>query len=49
MIFTSHQRNKGDNRNYSSHFSVIFEITSKFLIDFLRLVFGRVGVDGVTW
>ena len=48
MIFIFHQRNKGDNRNYCNHFSVIFETTSKLLIDFLRLVFGKVGADGVT-
>ena len=48
MIFISHLRNKGSNRHYCSHFSMIFEITSKFPIVILRLVFGKVWVDGVT-
>ena len=30
MIFTFHQKNKGGNRDYCSHFSVIPETTSKF-------------------
>ena len=48
MIFFSHERNKGGDRDYCSHFSVIFETTSKFPILFLRLVFGKKGIDGVT-
>ena len=48
MIFISFQRNKEGNRDYYSHFSVIFETTSKFPIVFLRLIFGKAGVDGVT-
>ena len=35
------------NRDYLSHFSLIFETTRKLPIVFLRLVFGKVGVDGV--
>ena len=42
MIFISLQRNKGGNRDYCSHFPVIFEI-SKFLIVFVQLVFGVTG------
>ena len=48
MIFISHQRNKGCNRDYCRHFSVIFKATSKFPIVFLRLIFEKVGVDRVT-
>ena len=48
MIFNSYQRNKGGNEDYCSHFSLIFETASKFPIAFLRLVFGKAGVDGVT-
>ena len=47
MIFISHQRNKGGNKDYCSHFSAISE-TAKFPIVFLRLVFGKVRVDGFT-
>ena len=35
------------NRDYLSHFSLIFETTRKLPIVFLRLVFGKVGVDRV--
>ena len=48
FIFISHQRHKGGNRDYCRHFSVIFEITGKFFIVFLRLILGIKGVDGVT-
>ena len=48
MIFISHQRDKGGNRDYYNHFSVNFETTGKFLIVFVRLVLGKAGVDGVT-
>ena len=47
MIFNSHQRNKGGNKDYCNHFSLIFETASKFPIAFLRLVFEKAGVDGV--
>ena len=48
MIFVSHQRNKGGKRDYCIHFYVIFETASKFQLFFIRLVFGKLGVDGVT-
>ena len=48
MIFISHQRHKGGNRDYCSHFSVIFETTTKFPIVFGRLILGKVGVEGFT-
>ena len=48
MISISHQGCKGENRNCCSHFSVTFETTSKFLIVFVRLILGKVGVDGFT-
>ena len=48
MVFTSHQRYKGGNRDYCSHFSLIFETASKFLIFFVRLILAKVGVDGFT-
>ena len=47
-IFISHQNYEGRNRGYCSHFSVIFEITNKFLILFVRMILGKVEVDGVT-
>ena len=28
---------------------MIFETTSKFLIAFVRLILGKVGLNGVTW
>ena len=48
MISFSHQGYKGANRDYCSHFSVTFETTGKFLIVFVRLILGTVGVDGFT-
>ena len=42
MIFVSHQRHKRRIRDYFDHFSVIFEILSKFLIVFVRLILGKV-------
>ena len=48
MIFVSCQRYKGRNRDYSSHFSVIFDTASKFPIVFVRLIWGKVGVDRLT-
>ena len=44
-ICNSYRRYKGGNRNYCSHFSVIFETTSKFLIVFVKFILGKVGVD----
>ena len=46
MIFISHQKYKGGNRDYCSHFSVTYETTSKFLIVFVRLILRKVVVDG---
>ena len=48
MIFISHQRCKGGNRDYCSHFSVTFETIRKFLIVFERLIRGNRRVDGFT-
>ena len=48
MIPISHQRYKGGNRDYCSHFSVTFQTTGKFLIVFVRLILGKMGVDGFT-
>ena len=48
MTFISHQRCKGRNRDYCSHFSVMFKTTAKFLIAFVRLILGKAGADGVT-
>ena len=39
---------KGGKRDYSSNFSVIFEITCKFLIVFVRLILEKVETDGFT-
>ena len=38
----------GGNRDYYSHILVIFERTGKFVIVFVRLILGKVGVDGFT-
>ena len=46
VIFISHQGYKGGNRDYCSHFSATFETTGKFLTVFVRLILGKVGVDG---
>ena len=35
----------GGNRDYYDHIFVIFEITGKFVIVFVRLILGKVGVD----
>ena len=48
MISISHQDYKDGNTDYCSHFSVAFETTGKFLIVFVRLILGKVGVDGFT-
>ena len=48
MISISHQGYNGENRDYCSHFSVTFETTGKFLIVFVRLILGKVGVDRFT-
>ena len=41
-LFISDQRYKGGNRDYCSHFSLIFETTNKFPIVLLRYLFGKV-------
>ena len=38
----------GGNRDYCSHISVTVETTGKFVIVFVRLILGKVGVDGFT-
>ena len=48
MISNSYQRYTSVNRNSCCHFSVIFETTSKFLIVLVRLLLGKVWVDGLT-
>ena len=42
MIFTFHQKNKGGNRDYCSHFSVIPETTSKSPF-FFKIVIWKCG------
>ena len=48
MTSISHKGYKGGNKDYCSHFSVTFETTGEFLIVFVRLILGKVGVDGLT-
>ena len=48
MTVTSHQRYKSENRDHCSHFKVTFEKTGKFLIVFVRLKLGKVGVNRAT-
>ena len=48
IIFISHQRYKVGNRDYCSHFSVTFETKGKYIIVFVRLIFRKRGVVGVT-
>ena len=48
MIFISPQRNKGGNGDYCSHFSVTLETPGKFIIVFISLILGKIGIDGVT-
>ena len=38
----------GGNRGYCSLISVTFETTGKFVIVFVRLIWRKVGVDGLT-
>ena len=47
MIFISPQRNKGGNGDYCSHFSVTLETPGKFIIVFISLILGKIGIDGV--
>ena len=56
MIFMSDQRSKYGNRDYLNGIqiqfqngnSVTFEAIGNFLVVFVRLILGKVGVDGVT-
>ena len=43
VISISHQGYNGKNRDYCSHFSVIFETTGKFLIVFCKTDIGKSG------
>ena len=38
----------GGDRDYYRHISVTFETTGKFVIVFVRLILGEVGVSGFT-
>ena len=38
----------GGNRDYYNHILVTFETTGKFVIVFVRLILGKVGVDVFT-
>ena len=49
MIPISHQRYKGGNRDYCSHFSVTFEMTGKFLIVFCKIDIGKSGGWSIYW
>ena len=46
MICNWYSRYKCGNWDYCSHFTVIFKITNKFLIVFVRLILGKVEFDG---
>ena len=46
IISIPYEAYKGGNRDYCSHFSMTFETTGKFLIVFVRLILGKVGVEG---
>ena len=48
IISICYESYKGGNRNCSSHFVVAFETTVKFLTVLVRLILGKVGVDGFT-
>ena len=48
MIGNSTQSCKGESRFYCSHFLVIFERTSKFVIVFVKLIMGKVRVEVFT-
>ena len=40
-MITSHQRHMEGKRDYCSHFSMTFETTGSFLIDFVRYILGK--------
>ena len=48
IVFIPYEGYKGGNRDYCSYFSVTFKITRKFLIVFVRLILGKVGIGGFT-
>ena len=48
IIFIPHEGFKGGNRDQCNHFSVTLQTTGKFLIVFVRLILGKIGVDGFT-
>ena len=48
IISVPYEGYKGGKRDYCTHFSVMFEITGKFLIVFVRLILEKVGVGGFT-
>ena len=48
IIFMSHQRYMDGNRGYCGYYSLTFETTGKFLIDFVKWILGKVSVEGVT-
>ena len=47
-LYYHHFNLNGGNRDYCNPISVTFETTRKFLIVFVRLVLGKVQVDGFT-
>ena len=46
IISIPYEGYKDENKNYCSNFSVTYYTTGKFLIVFIRLILGKVGVDG---
>ena len=48
IISIAHQGYKDGKRDYCSHFSVTFETIGKSLIIFVRIILGKMGVDGST-
>ena len=46
MIYNSYQRYKGGNIDHCNHFFLHFKAASKFLILLVRLILGKVWVDG---
>ena len=46
IIFIPYEDYKDGNRDYYSHSSATFEITSKFLNVFVRLIMRKKGVNG---
>ena len=48
LISISHQRCKGENRDYCSHFLMTFETTGKFLLVFVGLILGKKGLTDLS-